>query len=132
MKVAVKTIDDYLALQSEKVMMALERIRQIIRNNAPGAEELISYGMPSFKIHGRQLVYFAAFKEHMSLFPANASLIEEMKKELKPYVTTKGSIHFTLDKPLPVALVKKIVKARVKQNLEKADIRQIKGKKKTK
>jgi uncharacterized protein YdhG (YjbR/CyaY superfamily) len=125
MRTAVKTIDDYLALQPEKVMIALENLRQIIRDNAKGAEEVMSYGMPAFKIHGRILVYFAAFKGHMSLFPANSKLIVEMKKELKDFVTGKGTIQFTLDKPLPKSLVNKIIKARVKQNLEKINIKKI-------
>jgi uncharacterized protein YdhG (YjbR/CyaY superfamily) len=125
MRIAVKTIDDYLALQPEKVMTALENLRQIIRDNSKGSEEVISYGMPAFMIHGRILVYFAAFKDHMSLFPANSKLIIEMKKELQDFVTGKGTIQFTLDKPLPKSLVKKIIKARVKQNLEKVNIKKI-------
>jgi uncharacterized protein YdhG (YjbR/CyaY superfamily) len=75
--------------------------------------------MPAFRYHGR-LVYFGAFKDHYSLFPANSSLIAEMKDELKSYKTAPGTIQFPYDRPLPVALVKKIVKARVKENLRKS------------
>ncbi len=118
MNKAVKNIDDYIALQSLEIRESLEKLRHTIKLAAPNAEEVISYGMPAFKFHGI-LVYFAAFKNHCSLFPANSSLIAEMEDELKKYKTSKGTIQFTVEKPLPVTLVKKIVKARVKQNLEK-------------
>ncbi len=98
--------------------MALEKLRQTIRAAAPEAEEVISYKMPAFRYRGR-LVYFAAFKDHYSLFPASSSLLPKMKDELKPYKTSVGTLQFAYDQPLPVALVRKIVKARVKENLEK-------------
>jgi uncharacterized protein YdhG (YjbR/CyaY superfamily) len=113
-----KDIDAYLALQPENVQIALEKMRTIIRATAPAAEEVISYGMPAYKYHG-MLVYFAGFKNHYSLFPGNASLIATMAEELKGYKTSKGTIQFTLDKPVPVALIKKIVKARMLENLSK-------------
>jgi uncharacterized protein YdhG (YjbR/CyaY superfamily) len=113
-----KDIDSYLALQPGNVQIALEKMRQIIKATAPGAEEVISYGMPAFRFHG-MLVYFAGFKNHYSLFPANASLIATMAEELKGYKTSKGTIQFSLDKPVPVALIKKIVKTRMMENLSK-------------
>lgn len=119
MKAAAKNIDEYLkALPDKNLKAMLENLRQTIKSAAPKAEEMISYAMPAFKYHG-MLVYFAAFKNHCSLFPANSSLIAKMEEELKPYRTAKGTIQFTVDRPLPTALVKKIVKARMQENMER-------------
>lgn len=115
----LKDTDSYLALQPEKVRDVLEKLRQTIKSSAPEAEEVISYGLPAFRYHG-MLVYFAAFKNHCSFFPG--SIVEKMKNELKNYKTSKGTIQFTAEKPLPTALVKKIIKARVKENLNKKKI----------
>jgi uncharacterized protein YdhG (YjbR/CyaY superfamily) len=117
-KLQVKTIDEYLAYQPEKVMEVLENLRQIIRETAPEAEEVISYGIPAYKYHG-MLVYFAAYKKHCSLFAGNGALTEQMEEQLKAYKTSKGTIQFTVEKPLPDELVRKIVKIRMKQNEEK-------------
>ena len=114
----VKDIDSYLATLPQNVAAALERLRQTIKKTAPQAVEVISYNMPAFKYHG-MLVYFAAFKNHCSLFGGNASIVKEMKPLLEEFVTTKGSIHFTPEKPLPIALIKTIVKARMQENIEK-------------
>lgn len=113
-----KDVDTYLALQPENVRIALEKMRQVIKATAPDAAEVISYGMPAYRYHG-MLVYFAGFKNHYSLFPGNASMIAEMADELKGYKTSKGTIQFAPDKPMPVTLIKKIVKARMKENLSK-------------
>ncbi len=110
-----KTVDDYLARVPEPARTTLEKLRKIIKPAAPKAEETITWSMPMFKYYGN-LVGFAAFKKHISLFPMGSELIVKMKNELKKYETTKGSIHFPLDKPLPVTLIKKIVKARIKEN----------------
>jgi uncharacterized protein YdhG (YjbR/CyaY superfamily) len=117
-KLQVKTIDEYLAYQPEKVMEVLENLRQIIRETAPEAEEVISYGIPAYKYQG-MLVYFAAYKKHCSLFAGNGVLTEQMEEQLKAYKTSKGTIQFTVEKPLPDELVRKIVKIRMKQNEEK-------------
>jgi uncharacterized protein YdhG (YjbR/CyaY superfamily) len=114
-KIPVKNIDEYLLNIPENQRLALETLRQIIRETAPKAEEVISYGMPAFKYHG-MLVYFAAFKNHCSLFAANATMIEDIYPELKMYKTSKGTIQFTPEKPLPVALIQKIVLLRMKEN----------------
>jgi uncharacterized protein YdhG (YjbR/CyaY superfamily) len=118
-KIPVKSIDEYLLDIPENQRIALEELRQIIRETAPKAEEVISYGMPAFKYHG-MLVYFAAFKNHCSLFAANATLIEDIYPELKAYKTSKGTIQFTPEKPLPPDLIKTIVLVRMKENEEKA------------
>jgi len=107
-----KTVDEYLAGVPEPARSTLNKIRAAIRSAAPPeATETISYGMPAFKYKG-VLVWFAAFSNHCSLFPT-ASVVEAFKNELKAFSTSKGTIHFPTDKPLPTALVKKLVKARV-------------------
>src|SRR2546428_996051 len=111
---APKNIDEYLARVPEPARSTLNKIRATIRSAAPPeAAETISYGMPAFKYKG-VLVWFAAFAKHCSLFPT-ASVIETFKSELKGFATSKGTIQFPTDKPLPAALVKKMVKARVAQ-----------------
>lgn len=116
-----KDIDSYIAGQVPDVRARLEQIRQVVKTSAPKAEEVISYGMPAFKFHG-MLVYFAAFKNHIGFY-ALPSGNEAFQKELSAYKQGKGSIQFPLDKPVPLALIKKIVKFRVKENLEKVTSR---------
>lgn len=111
---AAKTVDEYLARVPQPARGTLGKMRAAIRSAVPrDAIEDISYGMPAFKYKGT-LVWFAAFSDHCSLFPT-ASVIEAFKDELKPYYTSKGTIHFPTGKPLPIALVKRLVKARVAQ-----------------
>ncbi len=115
---APKNVDEYLAGVPEPARSTLNKMRAAIRSTVPPeATETISYGMPAFK-HKGVLVWFAAFSNHCSLFPT-ASVIEAFKNELKGLSTSKGTIHFPTDKPLPTALVKKLVKARVAQNESK-------------
>jgi uncharacterized protein YdhG (YjbR/CyaY superfamily) len=109
---APKTVDEYLAGVPEPARSTLKKIRAAIRSAVPPeATESISYGMPVFKYKG-SLMWFAAFADHCSLFPT-ASIIQMFKNELKDFHTTKGTIHFRVDKPLPAALVKKMVRARI-------------------
>jgi uncharacterized protein YdhG (YjbR/CyaY superfamily) len=110
-----KDIDDYLASVPEEARATLEKLRRTIKAAAPNATERISWGMPAFYYHG-PLVGFAAFKSHCSFFPMGHSVIATHKDELKPYETAKGTIRFQVDKPLPAALVKKLVEARIKEN----------------
>ena len=115
-KRAPQTIDEYLSDVPEPARSTLQKIRVAIRAAAPAeATEALYYHMPAFRYKGA-LVCFAAFSQHCSLFPLNAALIELHKDELKQYVASKGTLRFPLDKPMPAALVKKLVKARVKQN----------------
>lgn len=125
MKIAATNIDNYILNQPASAQASLEKLRQTIKAAAPEAEEVISYGMPSFKYHG-MLVGFAAAKEHYGFYPWNSTTIDEFKEDLKPFGTSKGAIRFPADKPLPIALIKKIVKARMKENLEKEKIKVIK------
>jgi uncharacterized protein YdhG (YjbR/CyaY superfamily) len=111
MIIAIKDIDTYISMQSENIQPALEKLRQTIKAVAPEAEEVISYGMPSFKWNG-MLVGFAAAKNHFGFYPWNGSTVDQFK-------TSKGAIQFPIDKPLPFALIKRIVKSRMKENLDK-------------
>jgi uncharacterized protein YdhG (YjbR/CyaY superfamily) len=111
---APKSVDEYLSGVPEPARSTLNKIRAVIRSAVPPeATETISYRIPAFKYKG-VLVWFAAFSDHCSLFPT-ASVIEAFKSELKGFSTSKGTIHFPTNKPLPTALVKKLMKARVKQ-----------------
>ena len=115
-KAAPKNVDEYLAGVPEPARTTLNKIRATIRSAVPPeATEGISYGMPAFQYKG-PLLYFAAFSNHCSLFPGSGSLIEAFQDDLKGYKTSKGTIQFPVDKPLPAALVKKLVKARIAQN----------------
>jgi uncharacterized protein YdhG (YjbR/CyaY superfamily) len=105
------SIDDYLADISEPARSKLEKLRAAIQSAAPEATEIISYRMPAFR-QKKILVWFAAFTNHCSLFPTSG-MIHRFKDELKSFPTTKGSVHFDYDKPLPIVLIKKIVKARL-------------------
>ena|ERR1700719_1878224 len=110
-----KSVDEYLAGVPEPARTTLEKMRALIRSAVPPeSTEVISYGMPAFK-HKKVLVWFAAFAKHCSLFPT-AAVIDAFKSELKGFSTSKGTIQFPADKPLPSALVKKLVKARVAQS----------------
>jgi len=114
-----KDVNEYLAAVPEPAHSTLQKMRAMIRSAAPEATEAISYGMPAFRHAGRALVAYAAFSNHCSFFPMNAALIAAFKDELKAYPTAKGTIRFPVDKPLPAALVKKLVKARVAENERK-------------
>jgi uncharacterized protein YdhG (YjbR/CyaY superfamily) len=117
-KTAAKSVDEYLKNIPEPARSTLNKIREAIRSAVPPeAVETISYGMPAFKYKG-VLVWYAAFSNHCSLFPT-ASIAEEFKKELQGYSISKGTIQFSTEKPLPVSLVRKLVKARVAQNKSK-------------
>jgi uncharacterized protein YdhG (YjbR/CyaY superfamily) len=114
-KAPVKTVDTYLAALPPQARAALEKLRAVIKATAPQAEEYVGYGMPGYKYHG-SLVYFAAFPNHLSFFPASRSVAKTFLRELKPFATSGTTIHFSPEKPLPAALVKKIVKARMLEN----------------
>ena len=114
-------VDAYLAKVPEPARATLEKVRATIRSVVPAeTTEGLSYGMPAFRYKGA-LVAYAAFKDHCSFFPCQASLIDQMKDELKNYRTSKGTLQFPLDKPLAAALVKKMVKARIAENERRAE-----------
>lgn len=109
-----KTIDEYIATFPKNVQVILEEVRHAIKEAAPEAEETISYQMPAFKQNGI-LVWFAAFKNHIGFFP-KVTAIEVFKEKLSSYQTSKGTIQFPTDEPIPLDLVKEIVKFKVKEN----------------
>lgn len=111
-------VSEYIAGFPKNVQEVLEKLRATIKKAAPEAEEVISYGMPAFKLNG-MLVFFAAHKNHIGFYPTPSG-IEAFKKELAAYEGAKGSVQFPVEKPLPFDLITKIVKFRVKENLEKA------------
>jgi uncharacterized protein YdhG (YjbR/CyaY superfamily) len=111
-----QTIDEYLARLSEEKRGALERLRRAIKSAAPKAEECISYQMPAFRLDGRILVWFGAATNHCSFFPG-AFPVADHKDELKAYRTSKGTIRFPADRPLPAALVRKLVKSRIAEQV---------------
>ena len=109
-------VDAYIKAAPPEARPMLERLRRTIKAAAPQASEVISYGMPSYKVNGTAVAGFAAAKAHCGFYPMSGSYVAEHQDELKGYATSKGAIRLPLDKPLPVALVKKIVKARMKEN----------------
>jgi uncharacterized protein YdhG (YjbR/CyaY superfamily) len=113
-----KTIDDYLDALAPDKRAALEKLRKTIRAAAPDAEECISYQIPAFRQNG-VLVGFGATANHCAFFPFNGATVAAHKAELKGYETSKGAIHFQPEKPLPVALVRKLVKERLAENNQK-------------
>ncbi|HEX9828881.1 MAG TPA: DUF1801 domain-containing protein [Bacteroidota bacterium] len=116
-KPKIQTIDDYIDTFPLDVRVKLEKLRQAIRKAAPEAEETISYQIPAFILHGKRLVYFAGWKHHISVYPVPAG-DKDFKKKIAPYQTGKGTLQFPLDKSLPLRLIRKIVKHRVKQTVE--------------
>jgi uncharacterized protein YdhG (YjbR/CyaY superfamily) len=118
MKPAAENIDDFISDFPQDIQEKLQLIRETIRHAAPEAEECINYGIPTFKFHGN-LVHFSAYKTHIGFYPG-ASGIAEFKQELKPYNTSKGTVHFSLDKDLPLELISDMVFFRVDENLRKA------------
>lgn len=120
-----RTIDEYIAGFPRDVQEILEKIRMTVKEAAPDAKETIKYRMPTFTLDGN-LVHFAAFKKHIGFYPVPTG-IEAFKKELSGYKGAKGSVQFPLDKPIPYDLISRIVKFRVKENLERAGAKGKKG-----
>lgn len=112
-KTKPRTMDEYLAAVSDDQRAALEQLRKTIRAAAPKAEESISYGLAAFRLDGRPLVAFGAAASHCAFYPMSGSMVEAHRDELKNYETSKGTIRFQPSRPLPAALVRKLVKARI-------------------
>lgn len=122
-----KTMDEYIDTFPADVQRTLNELRQTIRDAAPEAEETINYQMPTFALNGN-LVHFAAFSNHIGFYPTPTG-IEAFKEELSPYKGAKGSVQFPIDKPLPLALIRRIVEYRVKENSERKQKKRSSGKK---
>jgi len=116
-----KNIDEYIAAFPPQVQTMLEELRAAIKKAAPGAEESISYQMPAFKFHGI-LVYFAGYKNHIGFYPTGSG-IENFRKEISGYESSKGTVRFPLDQPLPLKLITQMVEFRVHENQEKAQLK---------
>jgi uncharacterized protein YdhG (YjbR/CyaY superfamily) len=112
---APQEIDAYLASLDEPKRSTLEDLRRLILDVVPDAEQCISYGMPAFKVNGKTVAGFAAFKGHLSYLPHSGSVLPELADDLAGYTSTKGSLHFPVDKPLPSALVSKLVRIRMRE-----------------
>jgi len=108
-------VDEYLANLDEPKRTTLQQLRQTIRSIVPEAEESISYGMPAFRLGGKVIAGFAAFKNHLSYLPHSGSVFAEMPDDVAGYVTSKGALQFPIDRPLPKALVKKLIAIRLRQ-----------------
>jgi len=111
------TVDEYISSFPDDVQKILEEIRGIIKDTVPGAKEKISYQIAAFELNGRNLIHFAGWKKHISLYPIPAGN-EAFEKQVASYVDGKGTIKFPLDKPIPMKLISKIIKLRIAENLK--------------
>ncbi|HZR28876.1 MAG TPA: DUF1801 domain-containing protein [Terriglobales bacterium] len=119
-KTNFKSVDEYIALQPEAVRRILGLVRSTIHKALPEAEEVISYQIPAYKLHGGAVLYFAGWKQHYSLYPAGERLVAAFKDELASYEISKGTIRFPLSQPVPVKLIERIAKFRAKEIADKA------------
>jgi uncharacterized protein YdhG (YjbR/CyaY superfamily) len=123
MKTDFKSVDEYIASQPEAVQGILGRVRSAIREAVPRAEEVISYKIPTYKLHGCAVLYFAGWKQHYSLYPATERVVAAFKDELSSYEINKGTIRFPLNQPVPVKLIGRIAKFRAKEVAEREQAR---------
>ena len=119
-KVTFNSIDEYISTFPEDVQKVLQELRETIKAAAPDAGEAISYGIPTFTLNGKYLIYFAGWKNHISIYPIPTGT-EAFNKQVSKYVEGKGTLKFPIDKPLPMRLITKVVKLRVAENLKKTD-----------
>ncbi len=118
MKAEFKSVDEYIAAQPEAARRALSQVRTTIRTAVPKAEEAISYKMPTYKLNGERLMYFAGWKQHYSIYPATRRLLAALKDDLKGHEVIKSTVRFSLAEPVPVKLIAKMAKFRAKEVLE--------------
>ena len=111
----VTSVDEYIASQPEVVQGVLERVRRTIRKAVPGAEETITYRIPTYKLNGRAVIYFAGWRQHYSLYPSSADVVAAFKDDLAKYEVNKGTIRFPLSEPVPVKLIAGIANVRAKE-----------------
>ena len=115
-KTKFTSVDEYIAAQPKAAQVAMKRVRSAIRKGVPGAEEAISYQIPTYRLHGRYVIYFAGWKEHYSIYPSTRPLVAAFEKALEPYdVNDKGTIRFPLSQPVPVKLIEGLAKFRAKE-----------------
>ena len=118
-KTAFKSVNEYIASQPEAAQRVLKRVRSTIRKAMPEAEEVISYQIPAYKLHGRPVLYFAGWKQHYSVYPSTAPVVAAFKDDLAPYEISKGTIRFPLSEPVPVRLIAGIAKLRAREAAER-------------
>lgn len=123
-----ETVDEYIGTFPENIQAMLQEIRKVMKENAPDAEELISYQIPAFKYHG-MLIYYSAYQKHVSVSTAPFKVFEVFEKELSPYKRSKSTVQFPLDQPVPYQLIGEMTKFRVKENKEIAEAKATKKKK---
>lgn len=128
-KADFKSVDEYIAAQPPAVQDSLERLRSTIRDNLPAAEEVISYKIPTYKLNGEVVLYFAGWKHHYSLYPATGRMMAAFKTELVPYKINKATIRFPFSEPVPVQLIARIAKFRAKEVAERQKTKAIESKK---
>jgi len=114
-KTDYKSVDDYIGAQPETSRAALERVRNSIRKAVPNAEEVLSYQIPTYKLNGRAVIYFAGWKQHFSIYPATAGVVAEFGEDLSPYEISKGTIRFPLSTDVPAGLITRIAKHRARE-----------------
>ncbi len=114
-KTDYKSVDEYLASQPKAAQAVLKIVRSIIRKAVPKAEEVISYQIPAYNLHGGTVIYFAGWKQHFSLYPVSDFVVAAFKDELAPYKVAKATVRFPLSEPVPVRLIERIVKFRAKE-----------------
>ena len=132
-KTGFKSVNAYIAAQPKDAQALLERVRDAIRKAVPGAEEVISYQIPAYKLHGETVLFFAGWKQHYSLYPANERLVAAFKDDLAPYgVNNKGTIRFPFSEPVPAKLIQRIAKYRAKEAADRAKMKTAAPKKRSK
>ncbi len=119
-KIDFKSVDEYTAAFPDDVQAVLRRVRRAIRKAVPEAEEVISYQIPAYRLHGGVVLYFAGWKQHYSLYPANAHLIEAFREDLAAYKVNRGTIRFPLSKAAPVRLIERLARFRANEAAERA------------
>jgi uncharacterized protein YdhG (YjbR/CyaY superfamily) len=115
-----KSVDEYIAGQPSAVQTILQRVRDAVRKAVPGAEETISYGIPTYKRNGRYVIYFAGWKEHYSIYPVTERVVTALKKEMLSYEVNKGTVRFPLSRPVPVRLIQRMAKLLAEEAAERA------------
>jgi uncharacterized protein YdhG (YjbR/CyaY superfamily) len=115
----IESVDAYIATLPDAVRPVLRRVRSAIRKALPRAEESISYGIPTYKVGGRAVLYFAGWKQHYSLYPMSRRLVEALGQDLEPYELSKGTLRLPLSRPAPTALIARIAKYRAKETAER-------------
>ncbi|MCC6589747.1 MAG: DUF1801 domain-containing protein [Bryobacterales bacterium] len=119
-KTAYQTIDEYIAAKQDTLRPVLERVRGAIAKALPGAEEVISYQIPAFKLNGKVVIFFAGWREHFSIYPAGPGVLAAFADDLKGYTVSKGTIQFPLDRPVPVRLISRIAKFMAEEAAKRA------------